>query len=1609
MSKLKKLNRLNKSKTLSVALAVGLVASNLVSVVPAFAATPTTVSARVLSVASSKIGSSSATFDKYKPKDIVVKLTLNGNTLDGITNDTDDSELVLDSDYIISEDEKTVTISQDYLGQLENGRVKLKFDFSEGTDRVLSVTVKNTAPSAKISPSSASFDQNKPKDLAVRVTLNGNTLEGITDVTSDMELELDSDYTISEDQKTVTISESYFALKKQGTLKLNFDFSNGNDPVLSVLVKDTAPASRISPSSATFDNNKSKPVVVHVTPAKENTLEGITNGENALELDADYIVSEDGKTVTLNEDYMSKLENGRYPLLFDFSAGKDQTFNLTVKNYKPVVDTEKPVISLMGEATMNLNVGDMFTDPGVTVTDNVDKGLVAVVTGDVVDTTKAGSYTLKYNVSDKAGNAADEVTRTVVVAEVVPVDTEKPVITLNGDATMNLEVGNTFTDPGVTITDNVDKDLVAVVTGTVDTTKAGSYALKYNVSDKAGNVADEVTRTVVVAEAKLVVSSVSAINETTIQLVGVPATVKEVDLAVKKVTLTDGTNTMTASYVPTTLTVDGKANFVLDDSKKLTDAVTYTVSSDWANFTTDTLVAKIATTYVKTVDVSTTGIGAAETNKVYFTAKNQYGEALDLAGKVADIKVTGTLNGVPMLTDEVTQTPDILAAGYVTIKKTLAENDIVTLKFTNKIGTVDVEVGSASYTVGKAIASVATTISNMTGKYTAAQNGHLINTVATEVMPDDQITLSVDVKDQFLSPMDKATTKVRWVVEAGDTLIKGEDGNTPIAIVSDSPTFVFTAQQAGRVQISAYLLNGQKVTYEATIGAKALNALKLDDEIGLGATYNLDENIIKVVKANDGALLTADMIKFDVKAVKTSVDVTAADVVVTAKVRGGDLANKTDIVISAKSTKPGKYTITPYVGASLVTATALGSAFDLTTTVDSKVAKIDAITFVAAELKTGIDVVKDITFRNKHDEIVIFDAVAVVTTPLLKTATVTKSVDGLKNILTLQADAKGVYQVTVLKDAGLVSYTLTFADSTIAKIDAGADITGVVAGDQLSQAKYQAVKFFDQDNNVMNVKKSDLIVSVANPDASVGDVAKLLTLGKEYSVDKDGKVTFTAAADPDNVVAYKVLPNAALVAGTYTVKIASKDEKITDVFTVTVGAVRVAKTVEVTAPSVKVALNGTVNLKIVPKDQYEAFIDETGNIEVFPGTNFTVSAVSQVNKDGGAVDADHPFAAFQVTLTGITKGTNDVVVNVNAKDKDKDGKTVVLATNKVNMTVDSVANLVDSIAIDTTDIKALYSTLVDKEVTLKAIAKDVSGAVVPVSAGDLIWSVVSQVGADGKPITGVSVNEKGVVIVAKDKIGSAVIKVQTTNMKSATVTINFDSAAAVAKAGTTAIVNPATLDADVVKDGIQVALDGDAKDGEVNGSVQVKVTAIDQYGVAYDIKDGIVAFSDDTSIVKADVVGDKVTLTAKSIGTANLYVQYNGDTIKFEVSVNDIAVKEAYCERVRAGIQVLADADATLTRVGTTITAKIVDGGKKLTDSVTIDKVIAAGLVPESITVGPNTYSGSATILAKVEDIKKDLATLTGKDYDAITLSDLDGKTVKATFGGIEFTFTAVL
>ncbi|GAB4515603.1 MAG: hypothetical protein Tsb004_24610 [Allomuricauda sp.] len=132
-------------------------------------------------------------------------------------------------------------------------------------------------------------------------------------------------------------------------------------------------------------------------------------------------LTEDTQTFTLNLT-ASDFGGADSRVLFDMAA---ETGVVVIDNVSLVVgdsggsDTTAPVITLNGDATVDLNVGDSYTEAGATATDDTDGDISGniVVGGDTVDVNTAGTYVITYNVNDAAGNAANEVTRTVNVID----------------------------------------------------------------------------------------------------------------------------------------------------------------------------------------------------------------------------------------------------------------------------------------------------------------------------------------------------------------------------------------------------------------------------------------------------------------------------------------------------------------------------------------------------------------------------------------------------------------------------------------------------------------------------------------------------------------------------------------------------------------------------------------------------------------------------------------------------------------------------------------------------------------------------------------------------------------------------------------------------------------------------------------------------------------------------------------------------------------------------------------------------------------------------------------------------------------------------------------
>lgn len=79
-------------------------------------------------------------------------------------------------------------------------------------------------------------------------------------------------------------------------------------------------------------------------------------------------------------------------------------------------DAVVPVLTLLGDTTVSVPAGTIYTDAGASAEDNIDGDISSsVVATGAVNTSVVGAYTVTYNVSDFAGNAAAEISRTVEI------------------------------------------------------------------------------------------------------------------------------------------------------------------------------------------------------------------------------------------------------------------------------------------------------------------------------------------------------------------------------------------------------------------------------------------------------------------------------------------------------------------------------------------------------------------------------------------------------------------------------------------------------------------------------------------------------------------------------------------------------------------------------------------------------------------------------------------------------------------------------------------------------------------------------------------------------------------------------------------------------------------------------------------------------------------------------------------------------------------------------------------------------------------------------------------------------------------------------------------
>ena len=143
------------------------------------------------------------------------------------------------------------------------------------------------------------------------------------------------------------------------------------------------------------------------------------------------------------------------------------------------------------------------------MTHDAEEGTLPYEVIGYVDSKTPGIYELMYIVTDSQGEIA-QVTRVVKI-------NAAPIILLNGESMIELNMYDSYEELGAIATDLEDGALKVTITGVVDTSKIGSYILTYTATDSRGQIAT-VERTIVVQALAIDLNQDGIINQADIDL-----------------------------------------------------------------------------------------------------------------------------------------------------------------------------------------------------------------------------------------------------------------------------------------------------------------------------------------------------------------------------------------------------------------------------------------------------------------------------------------------------------------------------------------------------------------------------------------------------------------------------------------------------------------------------------------------------------------------------------------------------------------------------------------------------------------------------------------------------------------------------------------------------------------------------------------------------------------------------------------------------------------------------------------------------------------------------------------------------------------------------------
>src|SRR3989344_3276469 len=410
-------------------------------------------------------------------------------------------------------------------------------------------------------------------------------------------------------------------------------------------------------------------------------------------------------------------------------------------------------------------------------------------------------------------------------------DTTAPVIILLGVDPVDITVGDSYIDAGATALDDIDGDISAniAVVNPVATSTVGTYIITYNVSDAASNAAIEITRTVNVNTAPIVLSSI-AITPPADKLT---YTVGEtLDLAGLVVT---GTYSDSSRQVETIISGNVSG---FDSSSPVTGQVlTITVGGKTTTYTIDVVVplssAKTITTFNFTTPVA---IGVID----------------EITHAIA---VT-----VPFGADVTALVPTIV----LSVGASVSPNTGVAQNFTNPVTyTVTAENGSTQAYI---VTVIVTAQSDFTALNAAIASAEGIDAAAVEgtapgQYPAGSKTILEDaiLDDENVSPsadqsiVDAAVVTLNDAIATFQATVIGPSDTSALSTAIDSAQALHDGSTEGTAP-GEYAV-GSKATLQSAIDAASLITSSDDQTVVNGALVTLN-NAVAVFQATKAPLTT---------------------------------------------------------------------------------------------------------------------------------------------------------------------------------------------------------------------------------------------------------------------------------------------------------------------------------------------------------------------------------------------------------------------------------------------------------------------------------------------------------------------------------------------------------------------------------------------------------------------------------------------------------------------------------------------------------------------------------------------------------------------------------